>query len=77
MEIDQEMTMEEIENQFDSEWVLINDPVQDDHHNVLKGRVRFHSGDRNRFDEAANELGARRSAILYVGDPPKGMQFML
>ena len=35
MEVDREMTREEIEEEFDGEWVLINDPVHDENTRFL------------------------------------------
>ena len=43
----QEMTIGEIESSFDSEWVLVGDPVTDEALNVLRGKVLHHSKDRD------------------------------
>lgn len=77
MEIDEELTIEEIEARFDQEWVLINDPVLDEQHRVVKGRVRFHSQDREQFDNAAGRLRTNSIAIEFVGSPPEGVRFLL
>ena len=37
--MEQEMTIEEIESQFDSEWVLVGDPETNEHLEVLRGKV--------------------------------------
>lgn len=44
--MDKEMTIEEIESQFDSEWVLIEDPKTDEGFKILGGKVLHHSKDR-------------------------------
>ncbi len=77
MEIDEKMTMDEIESQFDSEWVLIADPETDEQLKVLGGRVRFHSKDRGSVHRALGQLGEKHNAVLYIGEFPKDMQFML
>jgi hypothetical protein len=45
--MDQEMTIEEIRSQFDSEWVLLEDPKTDEELNILGGKVLHHSKDRD------------------------------
>ena len=77
MEIDREMTMEEIEQEFDQEWVLINDPVTDEVLNILSGRVRFHSKSRDEVHEAAMRLGSKRVATEFVGKLPEGIRILL
>ncbi|MEM1294834.1 MAG: hypothetical protein AAGH89_05670 [Verrucomicrobiota bacterium] len=77
METDREMSMEEIEAQFDSEWVLIADPKTDDQLNVVRGRVRYHSKDRSSVDQAAIRMRSKRDAILYIGEFPEDTQFLL
>ena len=77
MEIDEEMTMDEIQARFDREWVLINEPEEDERLRVLSGRVRFHSPDRDEFDAAVKNLRSDHIAVRFIGDPPENMQFML
>jgi len=45
--VDKEMTIDEIESQFESEWVLIEEPRTDQALRVLGGRVLIHSKDRD------------------------------
>ncbi|MFT5467612.1 MAG: hypothetical protein ACI8UO_002718 [Verrucomicrobiales bacterium] len=78
METDQQMSMGEIESQFDSEWVLIDEPELDEFNNVLSGRVRFHGEKRADAWAAFSAIGSPHiKAVLYIGAPPKDMQFML
>lgn len=68
----QEMTIGEIESSFDSEWVLVVDPVTDEAFNVLRGKVLHHSKDRDEVYRRGLELRPKRAAILYLGRPPRG-----
>ena len=68
----QEMTIGEIESSFDSEWVLVGDPVTDEALNVLRGKVLHHSKDRDEVYRRGLELRPKRMAILYLGRPPQG-----
>ena len=68
--MDQEMTIEEIRSQFDSEWVLIEDPRTDEELNVLGGKVLHHSKDRDEVYRKAVALRPKRSAVIYTGEIP-------
>lgn len=72
-----EMTMAEIENQFDSEWVLIDEPQTDENLRVLRGRVLHHSPNRDEVYRAAIRLHPKRSAILYTGKMPENTAVVL
>ena len=72
----QEMTIDEIKSSFDSEWVLVGDPVTDEALNVLRGKVLHHSKDRDEVYRKGIELRPKRVAILYLGRP-KGMAFVV
>ena len=67
----EEMTIAEIESQFESEWVLIQDPRTDEGLNVLAGRVLYHSKDRDEVYRKAVSLRPKRSAIVYTGEIPE------
>lgn len=66
-----EMTIEEIESQFDSEWVLIEDPMTDEELKVVGGRVLHHSKDRDEVYRKAVSLRPKRSALIYTGEIPE------
>jgi hypothetical protein len=70
--MNEEMTIEEIESQFESEWVLIEDPRTDEALQVLGGRVLHHSKDRDEVYRKAVSLRPKRSAIVYTGEIPQG-----
>jgi hypothetical protein len=68
--MEQEMTLAEIESQFDSEWVLVAEPETNEQLEVVKGRVLHHSKDREEVYRKAVSLRPKRSAILYTGKIP-------
>jgi hypothetical protein len=61
------LTTDEIHNRYRSEWVLLEDPVVTKDLHVLRGRVVFHSPDRDELDRKAIELKLRHSARLFTG----------
>jgi len=71
------MTIEEIESQFDSEWVLIEDPRTDEALNVLGGKVLCHSKDRDEVYRKAVSLRPKRSAVVFTGEIPEGTAVVL
>jgi hypothetical protein len=71
------MTYEEIRSRFDSEWVLLGDPVTDETLRVLEGKVLWHSKDRDEVYGKAKELRPRRSAVLYTGVIPENQAVIL
>lgn len=75
--IDEVLTAAQIETQFESEWVLVEDPQTDDALTVQRGRVRWHSKDRDEVYRKAVELRLARSAILYTGKIPKDAAVVL
>jgi hypothetical protein len=68
---DRVITIAEIESQFESEWVLVEDPQTNEALEVLSGRVRCHSKDRDEVYRKAVELRPKRFAMLYTGTIPK------
>ena len=71
------MTLLEIQNSFDAEWVLIGDPEVTESLQVKRGRVLWHSKDRDEVYRKARELGPKHSAILYTGRLPEGAVIVL
>ncbi|TAK64761.1 MAG: hypothetical protein EPO24_03070 [Bacteroidetes bacterium] len=63
------LTQEEINAQFDSEWVLLADQETAQDFTVLRGRVLWHSKDRDEAYRKLVQLKPRSSAILYTGRP--------
>jgi hypothetical protein len=75
--MDQEMTLLEIETQFDGEWILVGDPETDAHLNVIKGKVLCHSKDRDEVYRRMVEIRPKRSAMLFTGDFPENTAVVL
>jgi hypothetical protein len=72
------MTIQEIREHFDSEWVLVGDPETNESLQVLRGNVLCHSKDRDEVYGKAIELRPKRCAVLYTGlVPPKGAAIAL
>ncbi len=71
------MTIAEIEAEFTSEWVLIEDPLTNEALEVERGRVRWHSKDRDEVYGKAVELHPKRFAVLYTGRMPEGTAIVL
>lgn len=77
--MEQVLKIEEIEKQFDSEWVLLGNPQTDECLQVLSGEVLYHSKDRAEFDREMLKIRPRpaRIAVLYIGEPAAGMEYVL
>ena len=71
------MTITEIESQFESEWVLVEDPQTNEALEVLSGKVTCHSKDRDEVYRMAQESPAKRIAVLYTGTIPEDMAIVL
>ena len=67
----------QIYRRYPSEWVLIEDPVSDKHLQLLRGRVIFHSKDRDEMSRELLRVRPYHFAVEYTGKPPKGMEFVL
>lgn len=72
-----EMTIEEIRSQFESEWILIQDPETNDALEVLSGKVIHHSRDRDEVYRRAVSLRPTRSAVVYTGEIPEDTAVVL
>lgn len=71
------ITFAEIKKQYDGEWVLIVDLVTTKKLEIVRGRVAWHSKDRDEVYRKAMELRPKHSAVLYVGKIPKGRVIIL
>jgi hypothetical protein len=68
--MDEVLTIGEIEQKFESEWVLIEDPSTDESLEVRGGTVRCHGKDRDEVYRRAVQIRPRRFAIVYTGSMP-------
>ena len=71
------LTIAQIEAQFQSEWVLIEEPRTDEALEVQSGKVRWHSKDREEVYRKAVEMRPGRFAILYTGTMPEDTAIVL
>ncbi len=71
------MSLAEIQAQFESEWVLVEDPETTETLGVKNGKVLWHSRDRDEVYRKARELRPKHSAILYTGSLPEDMEIVL
>lgn len=71
------LTIAEIRDQFHSEWILIEDPETDAALEVQRGKVRYHSKDRDEVYREAVRLRPKRFAMLYTGTIPKDTAIVL
>jgi len=71
------MTLQEIQDRFDSEWVLIDEPQTNEALEVEAGRVVWHSKDRDEVYRKAIELRPKRFALHYTGRMPEGTAIVL
>ena len=75
--MDNIMTVEDMKTQFESEWVLVENPQTNDALEVLKGKILHHSKDRDEVYRKAVALRPKRSAIVYTGEIPEDMEIAL
>ena len=64
------LTLDEINARFTSEWVLVGDPELSESLVVIRGRVLWHSPNRDEVYRKARELRPQHAAILYTGTLP-------
>ena len=75
--MNEQITFAQLTKQFDSEWVLLADPVTNAGLSVESGTVLWHSRDRDEVYRKARELRPRHSAILFLGRLPENTAVIL
>jgi hypothetical protein len=75
--MDRLMTLAEIREAFDSEWVLVEDPETSEGLRLSRGLVRCHSKDRDEVYRHAIALRPRRFAVIYTGTIPENTAVVL
>ena len=71
------LTIDELKSRFDSEWVLLEDPEVDKQQRVVRGKLVWHSTDR---DDVYRQAAARRlkhGALLFAGEMPEDAVIIL
>jgi hypothetical protein len=76
-EMDEVLTVDEIEARFAPDWVLIGEPRTDELQRLLGGKVLFHSPNRDEIYRKARELSLDRIAVRYLGDWPEDSALVL
>jgi hypothetical protein len=71
------LTVTEIQSQFPSEWVLVENPNTNDSFEVQSGNVLYHSKDRDEVYRKAVELRPKKFAMLYTGGIPPNTAIVL
>jgi hypothetical protein len=71
------LTVTEIQSQFPSEWVLVENPNTNDSLEVQSGNVLYHSKDREEVYRKAVELRPKKFAMLYTGTIPPNTAIVL
>ena len=71
------ITLAEIEERYKSEWILVEDPELDEQLNVIRGKVLWHSKDRDEMYQKDIELRPKRAAFLYTGTIPENTVVVL
>lgn len=69
------LTMKEINERYDGEWVLLEDPVKNDRNQTVRGKLRWHTKDRAELNAKALEFKLKHGAIFYIGKGPEGMLY--
>ena len=75
--MDTVMSWSEIEETFNGEWVLIEDPELSPVLKVIRGKVIFHSKDRAAVDAKMQELPRMHHAVKHIGGLPEGLEMVL
>jgi hypothetical protein len=75
--MDEILTLAEIKTQYESEWVLLDQPQTNDRLEVQGGKVFYHSKDRDEVCRKATELRPKRFAVFFTGSIPQGWEVVL
>lgn len=71
------LTMEEIENKYDGEWVLIEDVESNEQLEIIRGKITYHGKDKNELHRRAMKSKSKHLASLFIGKPDPKMEFLL
>jgi hypothetical protein len=71
------LTLDEMKARFQSEWVLVGDPVEDESLEVIRGLVLFHSPSADETYRKAAELRPGNFATVFTGEIPDDAEFAL
>jgi hypothetical protein len=71
------LSISEIKERYDSDWVLIGNPETDENLNIKQGEILWHSKDRDEVYRKAREMRPVHSAILFTGKLPDNVAVIL
>ena len=71
------MTFEEIQQNYDGEWVLIAYSSTDENLPVIKGKVLAHSLNKEETYQALESATEEHLAIEYMGQVPEDLDLIL
>jgi hypothetical protein len=77
VDVDETLTVEQMEARFPSEWILIGDPQTDEYQRLRAGKVLFHSPERDEVDRELLNLRPARFAFHYLGSLPEDLTLIL
>ncbi len=77
IKMDDILSFSEIEEQFVSEWILLENPETDEGLNIIKGKILYHNKDRDEVYRKAREIHPIHSAIIFTGKLPDNMAVIL
>ncbi|MFQ5732709.1 MAG: hypothetical protein ACE5KM_12245 [Planctomycetaceae bacterium] len=67
------LTIEEINQRYPDEWVLMGDPETDEEQRLLRGQVLCHSKDRQQVYDEAQRTTCTHIATHFTGTVPDDM----
>ena len=74
------MKWEQIQEQFDNEWVLIEcTKLEEDTFEIIEGNVVYHNPDKEKVYQKLSELQSELQgiAVEYIGEIPKDFAVIL
>ena len=71
------VTLAEIQKKYDSEWILLEDPEVETGLKIKRGKLLWHSKDRDEVYRKAREIKPKHSAVLYAGKLPQNTAIVL
>lgn len=71
------LTMPEIKQLYPSEWVLIEELETDKELNIKSGKVTYHSDNKQEVWLKARERKPKYFSVMYTGEIPKNINFLL
>lgn len=71
------LTLKEIEEKYDSQWVLIGDVQTNERYELLGGKVLYHGDSREEAYEKVDEFNPRFFAVRWIGEVKSESIFIL